>query len=216
MSKQPARYVDICQDLYETGKFVSRDVKVEASKHLRNSKLPDPNKNTITVADWMLMATMREDKNWWYTEVDADSNDLALGVTTAGEMKEWTYEILGYDTVNHISTHGWGEFDAIKKAKEARDKGGVAFLMIHSDMAKQYCTSTIHSHTKDEPWMSYPDHWVSYLGNLQITYIDGIWDNDLIDFDIYSWGGTCPLKLGEGPFEDYMFGVVTGEDSIYK
>ena len=65
---------------------------------------------------------------------------------------------------------------------------------------------------KPEPFVGYPNHWVSFLGNLHID--EGVWyrwDDGHIRFDCYSWGRTLHVNIGEGKFEDYMFGVVTGK-----
>jgi hypothetical protein len=89
----------------------------------------------------------------------------------------------------------------MRKADAVRNSGGVAFLMIHSAMLGG-----------SEPSVGYPNHWVSYLGDLHID--EGEWwvrDSGHIKFDCYSWGGKCDVDLGEGSFEDYMWGVVRGQ-----
>lgn len=198
VSKQPARYVSICQSLYETGQFQSRTKVVRPADRLRESKIHQG----ISVADWMLIATLRDTENLLFP-VDANSSGLAnniAGITTPWEMKSWIYEILGYDQVDFESTFVYGEFDAMRKAHAARRQGGVAFLLIDASMLQG-----------SAPAIAYPNHWVSYLGNLQID--DGVWyqhDSGHIRFDCYSWGSKRSVDLGEGPFEDYMWGVVTG------
>ncbi|MBD2120154.1 hypothetical protein [Trichocoleus sp. FACHB-262] len=198
VSKQPARYVSICQSLYETGQFQSRTKVVRPADGLRNSKVRDG----ISVADWMLIATLRDTENLVFP-VDASSSGLVnniAGITTPWEMKGWIYEILGYDQVNFESTFIYGEFDAMRSAQAARKQGGVAFLLIDASMLQG-----------SAPAIAYPNHWVSYLGNLQID--DGVWyqhDSGHIRFDCYSWGRKYSVDLGEGPFEDYMWGIVTG------
>lgn len=206
VSRQPHRYVDICKELYETGKFKGRTKTVEPSKTLLKSRVH----SSTTVADWMLMATLRDVENALFP-VEESSNSFVMGVSTPWEMKGWTFEILGYNKVEYESTYLYGEFEAMQKAKQVRNQGGVAFLMIHSAMLGH-----------PEPLVSYPNHWVSFLGNLVID--DGIWyqlDSGHIKFNCYSWGktslvtnapaGAFPVNVGEGPFEDYFFGVVTGK-----
>lgn len=195
VSKQPHRYIGICQELYETGKFQARTKPVEPSKTLLNSRIH----SGISVADWMLMAALRDTENALF-DVDACSGEFVQGITTPWEMKGWTFEIMGYDNVEYESTYIHGEFEAMGKAKKARNHGGVAFPMIHSAMLGQ-----------SEPTVAYPNHWVSFLGGLVID--EGVWDildTGHIKFDCYSWGRKCHVDLGEGPFEDYMWGVVTG------
>jgi hypothetical protein len=91
---------------------------------------------------------------------------------------------------------------------KVREQGGVAFLMIHAAMLG-----------KPDPFLSHPNHWVSFLGNLVID--DGIWyqyESGNIKFNCYSWGltkneqvGAFAVDVGEGAFEDYFWGVVTGK-----
>lgn len=196
--KQPARYVSICQSLYETGQFRSRTQTVKPSEGLIRSKI----RSGMSAADWMLIATLRDTENLLFP-VTGDSGSLGnniAGITTPWEMKGWTSEILGYAQVEFESTFVYGEFDAMKMAEEARRQGGVAFLLIHSAMLQG-----------NAPTVAYPDHWVVYDSGLSID--NGVWyrhDSGHIRFKCYSWGQIYSVDLGEGPFEDYMWGAVTG------
>ncbi len=152
VSKQPHRYVEICQDLYELGRFRGRTKEVRPSQTLLGSRV----RSSTTVADWMLMTTLRETENAIFP-VEETSGPVAMGLTTPWEMKGWSYEILGYDQVEYESTYIYGEFEALRKAQKTRNQGGVAFLMIHSAMLGG-----------SEPSLAYPNHWVSFLGNLYI------------------------------------------------
>ncbi len=89
----------------------------------------------------------------------------------------------------------------MRRANVVRNRGGVAYLMIHTAILD-----------RPDPFIGYPNHWVSFLGNLVID--EGVWwywDSGNIKFNCYSWGGSEPVNKGEGPFEDYMWGVVTGK-----
>jgi hypothetical protein len=195
VSRQPHRYIQICQQLYETDQFQGRTKEVKPSQTLVESQIPknpELGGTDIRPADWMLLATLRDVENLLFP-VDADSGQLVMGVTTPWEMKGWAFEILGYNQIAYESTYSYGEFDAMRLAEKARNNGGVAFLMIHSAMLG-----------KAEPLVSYPDHWVSFLGNLTI-------DSGHIKFDCYSWGENKHVDLDKESFEKYMCGVVTGE-----
>jgi hypothetical protein len=209
VSRQPHKYVDICKELYETGQFKGRTKTVKPSQKLLKSKV----RKGITVADWMVMGAMRDAENGLFP-VEASSYSI-VGITTPWEIKGWTSEILGYNKVEYERTYIAGEFEAMKVAKKVREQGGVAFLMIHSAMLGH-----------PEPLVSFPNHWVSFLGNLVID--DGSlwsWDSGHIKFNCYSWGetrlpkgehddppdGVFPVNIGEGPFEDHFWGCVTGK-----
>lgn len=148
----------------------------------------------------MLMATLRDTENALFP-VSHDSGYFVMGFTTPWEMKGWTYEILGYSSVEYKSTSFCGEFDALRKTESVRILGGVAFLLIHSAMLG-----------KPAPFISYPNHWVSFLGNLNIK--NGVWykwKSGHLRFDCYTWGDKKNPDIDKELFKDYMWGVVTGK-----
>ena len=195
VSRQPHRYIQICQQLYETGWFQGRTKEVKPSQTLLQSQIPknpEPGGTDIRPADWMLLATLRDVENLLFP-VDADSGQLVMGITTPWEMKGWAFEILEFNQIAYESTYTYGEIDAMRLAETALNNGGVAFLMIDAAMLRN-----------EEPFIAYPTHWVSFLGKLTI-------DSHHIKFDCYSWGVEKHVDLDEESFEDYMWGVVTGE-----
>jgi len=65
---------------------------------------------------------------------------------------------------------------------------------------------------RPDPLIGHPNHWVTLTGGVKIN--EGVWyrwDSGHVEFDCYSWGDIFHVSLGEGAFEDYMWGVVTGE-----
>jgi hypothetical protein len=196
LSRSPVAYVRICRELYETGQFETATQTARPSATLRAS----PAKNGISVADWMLMATLRDVENLLFP-VESTSGPIVMGITSPWEMKGWATELLGYGVAEFTSTFFYGEFDGMREANQSRDIGGVAFLLIHSAMLGN-----------PEPFVGYPDHWVMFQGALKID--EGVWwihDSGHIFFDCYSWGALCHVDLGEGDFERYMFGVVNAK-----
>jgi len=203
--RHPERYVALCQALYEEGCFRLEGQTFTPSTRLRASHAP----NRSTQADWMLTASMREADNAVF-DVDRDRNQFINGVTTPWEMKNWTRLMLGYSQTNYTQTAVWGELDALREANAALRRGGVAFLMVHSDL--------VYS---KRPTFDIPTHWISFMGRLDIQERWG-WDNGTVRFDAFSWGQANHRKpatqqnkawridMNEGAFEDGMFGVVTG------
>ena len=193
--KNPARYVEICQSLYENGYFQGREERVEPSETLRNSR----KHSGMSPADWMLCASMRDVANEIF-DVEESSGEFVMGLSTPWEMMGWTEDLLGYDNVDYESTYFYGEFKAMQKAHGAVQRGGVAFLMVHGDIVNSRA-----------PSFGYPNHWVSYLGGLDIDEgVWYIWDSGRIHFRCYSWGREMKVNISEGPFEDGFWGVVTG------
>ncbi len=192
--KNPRRYVQICQSLYETGQFQSRTHLVKPSATLMNSRV----RSDVTLADWLLMSTLRDTENLFFP-VEDTSSIFVMGFTKPWEMRGWTFDLLGYDTAEYQSLIFYGEFEAMKKAQDVVNRGGVVFMMIQSALLGN-----------PKPFISYPDHWITFTGNLNIE--DGIWNRQKghILFDCYTWGGTRTIKSDDKSFEDYTWGLVYG------
>jgi hypothetical protein len=192
--KQPDRYVAICQELFEYGGFSAETAWVEAPDDLLQRAVPGP----MAQVDWMLMATMRDTENLIF-DADPDSSfGDVYGITMPWAMKEWTRELLGCSAVECTSTAFWGEEDALIEARDTVQAGGVAFVLIDKALLK-----------KTSPWPYYPNHWMALLDVVSIQ--EGGWFRDgQYHFNVYSWGGSEPVNVGEERFEDCFFGVVTG------
>ena len=191
---EPRRYVRLCRSLFETGSFESRTYTVTASEDLRSASLGQG----MSVADWLLIATMRESENAIFG-VDPDAGEVLgglQGLTTPWEMDGWTQEILLKDTTAISTTFLWGEQDAIRYAEDVVAAGGVAFMMIHDVLLTDDDDSTVPP---------FPTHWVVYRGGLVIDE-----DAGTIDFDVYTWGGEPHVSKSLDRFESCMFGIVTG------
>jgi hypothetical protein len=192
VERSPRRYVRLCRQLFETGSFTGRTKTVTASEGLRAATVGQG----MSPVDWMLIATMRESENAIFP-VDPDAGEVmggAQGFTTPWEMDGWAGEILLCDTTAISTTFVWGEFDAIRYAEQVRAGGGVAFVLVHSELFNPDQSSSI------PPW---PDHWIVYRG--------GLWEADgRIDFDVYTWGSIRHVSVPADRFESCMFAVVTG------
>jgi hypothetical protein len=194
-------YVQMARALYETGYYDGGSNEITPSHSLLTSKVP----SSLNPADWLMLASLRDDKNTFYVveyEDDPGSFEEGIsGLTTPGDMEDWTRDVLGFGNVVWDSTYVYGENDALRSAQRAINGGGVAFLMIDTAMLGG-----------NAPTIAYPKHWVSFKGDLSIDEGDWwCWDCGHVAFKVYSWGNCSkPVNLGEGPFEDYMWGAVTG------
>jgi hypothetical protein len=194
VSHDPRRYVEICQSLYEDGQFPSRTHTIQPSDTLIHSRV----RKEMSVADWMLMTTLRDTENVIFPVEDA-SSVFVMGFTKPWEMRGWTYELLNYDHAEFDSLIFYGEFEAMRKAQDVVDHGGVAFMMIQSALLGN-----------PKPFMSYPDHWITFLGDVHID--EGVWNRKggHIHFDCYTWGERKHIDIDEKPFEDFTWGIVYG------
>jgi hypothetical protein len=200
---QPRRYVRFIQHLWETGGIWTRTSRVEASQGLRNST----KSQSMSQADWMLIATMRESENALFP-VSGGSTGVANGIegmSTHWEIEGWVGEILLKDNTYSETTFVWGEFDTMTYADQVFAAGGSAFLMIHTDMLPPYTQARtgvlVQPSGTVPPW---PTHFITYLGGLQY-YNDGT-----MEFYAYSWGDQYRIRVTTDHFENCMFGIVTG------
>lgn len=201
--RDPTKYVDLCRSLFETGRYDTRETEIRTSKTLRNSR---PNATT-SAADWLVLASLRDAENGLFA-VDGEAGELAMsvmGVTMPWEMGGWARELLGFETVDYEGTAFYGELDALRAAKRAVDRGGVAFLLVDADVVRSR-----------PPSIGIPNHWVVFLGDLYVDEgTDPFWfdsANGRVRFDCFSWGGApWTVDLDEDAFEDGMWGVVTAD-----
>lgn len=197
--RAPDRYVDICRTLYETGAFRARTKEVRPDDDLRQSRIG----GGMDTADWMLIGTLRDTENLLFDVQGRDQGTIRAqlaGITTLGEMEGWMSELLGCTTVECHSTYLYGEFEAMREARRAIRRGGVAFLMINSAMVGG-----------DPLLQDLPTHFIAYLGGLDID--EGVWylwDSGRIRFDCYTWGRKLRVDEGEERFEKWMWGAVVG------
>jgi hypothetical protein len=196
VQRDPAYFVQICQNLYETGQFTARSGQViQPSPNLVQSRV----RTSISIADWMLLASLRDSENLIF-RVDATASDFVTGISTPWEVKGWTIDLLGFSNVDFRPVLFYGEFEAMQQAQQIHDQGGVAFLLINATMLGL-----------PKPPIPYPDHWIGFLGNLEID--DQVWDRRKyghIHFDCYTWGERKRVDIDEKTFETYFFGMVTG------
>lgn len=219
----PAEYVRAVTEMLETGKWTTiGGMVVTAEQELRNEPTPAP---PIGKADWILAATMRDNENI-HEDVDDDANGLE-SITLWGAMSDWTHHALGLKYHWESCFHG-GELDAIRVAQKAVDAGGVAFLLIDSDLIQSYKRGEAQdeeeeemywrrafhnpgepvgdfgtwTHSKDDNFP--PDHWILLLGGLQLPR-DGS-----IKLRVWSWSAEYELKGTADSFTEYLYAVVTG------
>jgi hypothetical protein len=203
--KQPVRYVEICRGLFEVGRFAAKTRPIVVSEKLRQAS-----KGNLQMgqADWMVLASLRESENLIFP-VEPEAPEIVRnlgGMTKSWEMKGWVSEILGYKTVNYDHTYLMGDLRALQHAAEIITKGGVAFALITAEglLGKSIATKT------DLP-VAVPNHWITILGNVSVqkgTF--GKHDSGHVSFDVYTWARKVHIDVNEGPFERFLWGIVTG------
>lgn len=198
--KQPVKYVQICRSLYETGCFKAQTQIVSASERLRQSE----GRLRMGQADWLVLSTLRDAENLLF-EIDPNASEIMRnlsGITKSWEIKGWVREILGFARVEYTPTYLFGEYDALNTAAQILAAGGVAFALI---TAEGFLGG-------NPPLLSVPNHWVTLLGNVALEKGKAFHkDSGRFCCDVYSWGKHFRIEKPQDPFEDYFWGIVTGE-----
>ena len=204
--KQPHRYIDICQSLYEDGSFDGYTKRITAAGRLCRSY----GNLRMAQADWMLLATLRDCANMLlpiHPKAPTIIREMG-GMTKPWEVNRWVRELLGYTTTKSHPTPLWNEFRALQEADNIINAGGVAFGLINSHGLlgnNSFFASRFHR--------LYPSHWVTILGNICIESPTQITKNKRtrVEFDIYSWGRKIRVNTDASTIKDYFWGVTIGK-----
>jgi hypothetical protein len=189
--RQPDRYVEICQNLYESGSFRGHDRQIVATERLRHGG-GDVRTDRV---DWMLMATLRSAANK-IVPVRARSSVLVRnigGMTKPWEIANWQRDLLGYQSLNLIYTYKRGSvLPSLDRAALDLEAGGMAAILLNSQALLE------------QKWMpiSFPSHWVTLLDRIQI-------ESETVSIPMYSWGRKIVLKTTPHRLQTHVWGVVT-------
>ncbi len=202
--RQPDRYIQICQSLYEHGSFEGYSKKFVAAGRLCRSY----GNLRMAQADWMILATLRDCANKIvpvYPKAPKLIREIG-GITKPWEISGWVRELLGYTAKSHPTPIS-GEFRAIQSANNSIDSGGVALALINSQGLlgnNSFLAARFHR--------IYPNHWVAIVGNISIESPTKMskHSHSRIEFDIYSWGRKIHVSTDTATIRDFFWGVTIG------
>jgi hypothetical protein len=189
--KHPVRYVALCRDLFEQGVFAGRQQPIVASPRLRRSH----GNLRMAQVDWLVLATLRDHSNW-IVPVDPRGSRLLRdlsGITVPWDVVGWIRNLLDYERVYHIHTPLGGEFAALQQAQAAIDRGGIALALIDQGLLDYKV-----------PCFSYPNHWVSLLGNVRVE--------ERACFDCYCWGRQISLAGSAPEIKRHLWGIAIAQN----
>lgn len=213
--KQPLRYVQMCQQLYEQGRFQGQTQTIEASLRLRQAS----REMDMAQADWMLIATLRESENLIFP-VEPNAPTLVrnlAGMTKSWEMKGWVREILGYQQVDYLHAYLLRDIHAMHRAKEAIARGGVAFALVTAGGMFSKDEMATRADSKSVKQVALPDHWIVLVDiddipeTLSWRGIAYRSDKSMLSFDVYTWARRKRVEIGRAAFRRFFWGVVIGE-----
>jgi hypothetical protein len=184
--KHPARYINLCRSLYEIGRFEGFKQPIVVSHRLRstggNLRMPP--------VDWMVLATLR-DQTALSVPVDPRAPRILRemsGITAPWDITNWIKNLLNYQQVKHYYTPLGNEFKVLQAAQVAIDRGGIALALIDQGLLDYKV-----------PCFSYPNHWVSILGNIDTQIKPG--------FDCYCWGREITMSSAPQEVKRHLWGV---------
>ncbi|KAM3099205.1 hypothetical protein ACKFKF_15485 [Phormidesmis sp. 146-12] len=189
--KQPLRYVQICQSLFESGGLQATTRWISASDNLRQASRGDLK---MGQADWMVLATLRESENLLFP-VEPNAPEMIrniAGMTKSWEMRGWIREILGYRKSEYYHAYLMNDVSALNQGAIAIQSGGVALMLVTAEGMLQ----------NNPPPIPFPSHWVVLLGGVAV--------GERVSFDLYTWSKKLHLDIDLPSFKKYFWASVTG------
>lgn len=205
-SGDPAAYAKFAIAMYESGRGQIRSTSYKASSTLRGKSLPSGNEE----ADWVVLASLRDDDNWIFTYDGKDSVlniAEAKAITLPHSMAKW-FQNCGYTDVrnetNLVTNKDW---DNVRDANKLLAAGYKVSLFVNADVlytAKQDSAGVI------------PDHWIGLQTKLASS--TNIHDPlAKVSGTIFSWAQVRELsqdatkKVSVKQFLNHYYGYVAGK-----
>jgi hypothetical protein len=168
-----------------------------------NVVAPDNVKGTaplhgISPADWVTLASLRLDRNWFFTDPNNLDETFWTGVTWPASLTRWLSKA-GYDATNRANlmvTKGWTNW---QRACNRFANGEIVCLFVNINMLS--ASAAVRS-TKS----STPNHWIG-LANIRSQ-------RDPVDVDVFTWGGVQPVRFVKGEernFKRHYYGYVSAK-----
>lgn len=222
--RKPTRFVRGAAELVQEGTLsATGGLKYEAEEDLRAWPVPA---GSIAEVEWVYAATMRDDSN---ISDDVEEGDwLTEGITWPWEMALWTERFLGLKS-GYISCIVDGELEALREGQRAIDRGGVAFLLIESDLLHD--GDSDDDHEEDVWWRTRRHHPGGEIDHFGTHWTHSVDDNNILpdhyvvlrgglegassgsrDFRVLLWSFGCDFEVkgAADGFGEYLYGVVTG------
>jgi hypothetical protein len=171
---KPEAYAKGAIELFEKGLTYIVNLRIEPDSDLRLYRLMP--KAGIHVADWILMASIRDNENFYF-DYQAE-NDNAEGMTPPFDMVN-LFKRAGYTVTAEECNLVFTKDEACaRRANAAFNRGEKVSLFIHSQML----STEKEKRAERSPW---PDHWVALASPISFTPSD---DTQLVSCSVFTWG----------------------------
>jgi len=213
--EQGEAYRNFVLDIHRMGKAKNQltgyELLIDQDEHLLKYKLTDaryPSDSTsvkkMAVADFIFLICIKDNLNliFDYDPDGANAGGLVeggTGLTLPNEVASIMRNIANYQDVindtNLITSRTRGASIWAKKLQDKLNQGYRIGLLIDSDNFSKNKKSTF----------TVPTHWV---GLININSND---TTELVDVEVYTWGGTRKWILSYDVFKDGYFGYIAGK-----
>jgi hypothetical protein len=195
LRRDPKLIAECVVQLLETGKGTFGRRTIEPDNDLRNQTYQSS--WGCGAAEWVLMSSMRDDKNWWFDYEGTPDEDLSAA-TTPGEIKDWFDETGIYSSVEDEANIVITEDIAHALGLSVNNRTD-NILLIHSHLLR---TASATNKKSDEFILSsFPNHWV--VLNSQVIHASG-----RVKLEVWSWGEIYSIDVPEATFEANYYGAV--------
>lgn len=188
--KGPLRYSMFACNLFMLGSARLGNLNIVASADVRGAAPL----HGISAADWVTLASLRIDRNWFFKDPSNLNQTFWTGVTWPGDLAKW-FSKAGYHSTNRANlllTKGWTNW---QRACNRFTNGEIVCLFINTNM--------LYAHLQNTKSTT-PNHWVG-LANVRTQ-------RNPVDVDIFTYGGVQRVlftNVNEGNFKRHYYGYVS-------
>ena len=191
-------YETFALTLHEKGKAEYNNYKIEPEEHFfetspKDSDYPNNWKGTMPSADWIVMASIRNNENSSYDGKDGEDWDA---INWPWVMENLGQNFLGANTIKNqtysISNFSKDKTYELKEMQKLHSEGYQVMMMIDADMLDNE-TSTF----------GFVNHWISFIGGYSFDEKE-----KEHKFKIFTWGDTKTLNISKKAFNTNSYGYI--------
>jgi len=180
----PYLFANAGVELYEKGRTKIGSLEIVPGSELIGDR-PQGNTN---VADWIMMASLRDSDNWVLSPSGVFGGNLA-GITRPGTIASW-FKAAGYSKVlekaymqKRHTTDQFAQF--LAEASRLYTQGYKVLMLIDADV--------LDPKTQNDSISLFPDHWVALYSKVTDKGLKAY--DSPISLTVWTWGHARPVPL---------------------
>jgi len=192
---KPYTYANAGIELFEKGKTKIGGLEIKPGSEL----IGDPPEGKTQVADWIMLASLRDSDNWLFSPSGIFGSSVA-GITRPATIASW-FTAAGYSKVinkaqlqKHRSQYYYAKL--LAEANQLLDSGYKVLMLIDGDV--------LDPKTQDDAVSLFPDHWVALYSKISEKGLTNYESN--IHLTVWTWAQFQPIpKLASKPLKKKHF-----------